>query len=202
MNVPPALVRMVEHVLMKRMDFTACVLRASNPRTVTPRWMNVAAAPVSMVHAERTSMGMCTYYWCPIIQSIKARLMCDVGKAVHHVIASWLFEACCLQIYKSASCTFSYRCDCEPGWVGRNCDLDRNDCLPSPCQNAGTCIDKLNGFTCKCRQGFIGKSCCQSFHYLLFSLQRFLINIVKTVIKTQAKISHHLQIEQQLSNSL
>lgn len=54
--------------------------------------------------------------------------------------------------------TSSYRCDCEPGWVGKNCDLDRNDCLPSPCQNAGTCIDQLNGFTCKCRQGFRGES--------------------------------------------
>lgn len=51
----------------------------------------------------------------------------------------------------------SYRCDCEPGWVGKNCDLDRNDCLPSPCQNAGTCVDRLNTFTCKCRQGFRGK---------------------------------------------
>lgn len=50
-----------------------------------------------------------------------------------------------------------YRCECEPGWTGKNCDLDRNDCLPSPCQNAGTCIDQLNGFTCKCRQGFRGE---------------------------------------------
>uniref|UniRef100_A0AAY4E4J3 Notch receptor 3 n=1 Tax=Denticeps clupeoides TaxID=299321 RepID=A0AAY4E4J3_9TELE len=52
-----------------------------------------------------------------------------------------------------------YRCDCEPGWTGKNCDLNRNDCLPSPCQNAGTCIDQLNGFTCKCRQGFKGNLC-------------------------------------------
>lgn len=51
-----------------------------------------------------------------------------------------------------------YRCDCEPGWTGKNCELDRNDCLPNPCQNAGTCTDQLNGFTCKCRQGFRGKS--------------------------------------------
>lgn len=50
-----------------------------------------------------------------------------------------------------------YRCDCEPGWTGKNCDLDRNDCVPSPCQNAGTCIDQLNGFTCKCHQGFRGE---------------------------------------------
>ncbi len=54
-------------------------------------------------------------------------------------------------------CSCSYRCDCEPGWVGKNCDLDRNDCLPSPCQNAGTCFDQLNGFICKCRQGFRGE---------------------------------------------
>uniref|UniRef100_A0A671QZ44 Neurogenic locus notch homolog protein 3-like n=1 Tax=Sinocyclocheilus anshuiensis TaxID=1608454 RepID=A0A671QZ44_9TELE len=46
-----------------------------------------------------------------------------------------------------------YECVCKPGFT------DRNDCLPSPCQNAGTCFDQLNGFTCKCRQGFRGEIC-------------------------------------------
>lgn len=63
----------------------------------------------------------------------------------------------CFWLLTTQCCISSYRCDCEPGWVGKNCDLDRNDCLPSPCQNAGTCIDQLNGFTCKCRQGFRGR---------------------------------------------
>lgn len=50
------------HVWMKRMDFTASVLRALSPHTVTLRWMNVAAAHVSMAHAGMTSMGKLTAF--------------------------------------------------------------------------------------------------------------------------------------------
>lgn len=55
MSVHQAPVGMEGHVWMKRMDFTASVLRVSSPLTVTPRWMSVAAAHVSMGHAEMTS---------------------------------------------------------------------------------------------------------------------------------------------------
>lgn len=51
----PAPVGMEGHVWMRRTDFTASVLRASNPLTATLRWMSVAAALVSMAHAEMTS---------------------------------------------------------------------------------------------------------------------------------------------------
>jgi len=54
MSVHPVPAGMGERVLMKRMDFTASVLRALSPLTVTLRWMNVAAAHVSMAHAEMT----------------------------------------------------------------------------------------------------------------------------------------------------
>lgn len=56
MNVHLAPVEMEEHVLMKRMDFTASVPRALSLLTVTPKWMSVAAAHVSMAHAGMTSM--------------------------------------------------------------------------------------------------------------------------------------------------
>lgn len=42
------------HVWMKRMDFIASALRALSHLTVTPRWMSVAAAHVSMAHAGMT----------------------------------------------------------------------------------------------------------------------------------------------------
>lgn len=54
MSVHLAPVEMGERVLMKKMDSTASVLKALNPLTVTPRWMSVAAAHVSMAPAERT----------------------------------------------------------------------------------------------------------------------------------------------------
>lgn len=55
MHLAPA--EMEVHVWMKRTDFTASVLRALSPHTVTPRWTSVAAVHVSMAHAGMTSMG-------------------------------------------------------------------------------------------------------------------------------------------------
>lgn len=64
MSVHLAPVEMEGHVWMKRMDFIACVLRASSPLTVTPKWTSVAVARVSMAHAGMTSTGMSCYILC------------------------------------------------------------------------------------------------------------------------------------------
>lgn len=56
MSVHQVPVGMEALVWMKRTDSTASVLRASSLPTVTLRWMSVAAALVSMAHAEMTSM--------------------------------------------------------------------------------------------------------------------------------------------------
>lgn len=55
MRLAPA--EMEVHVWMKRTDFTASVLRALSPHTVTPRLTSVAAVRVSMAHAGMTSTG-------------------------------------------------------------------------------------------------------------------------------------------------
>lgn len=38
------------------------------------------------------------------------------------------------------------------------CEININECDPSPCQNIATCIDGLNNFTCVCASGFEGNS--------------------------------------------
>ncbi|XP_067023248.1 uncharacterized protein [Acropora muricata] len=35
----------------------------------------------------------------------------------------------------------------------------KRPCVPSPCQNGGTCLTTRNGFTCKCKTGFLGELC-------------------------------------------
>ena len=36
---------------------------------------------------------------------------------------------------------------------------DPDECLSSPCQNRGMCIDHLNEYTCECKPGFNGSHC-------------------------------------------
>ena len=38
-------------------------------------------------------------------------------------------------------------------------ETDVNECASMPCQNNGTCIDDINGFTCNCTSAFTGAVC-------------------------------------------
>ena len=58
----------------------------------------------------------------------------------------------------------SYLCSCNPGWSGRDCDVNIDECLANggagqTCKNNGTCIDGINTFTCDCQPGFTGDLC-------------------------------------------
>uniref|UniRef100_A0A8C5D3B7 Neurogenic locus notch homolog protein 1 n=1 Tax=Gadus morhua TaxID=8049 RepID=A0A8C5D3B7_GADMO len=55
----------------------------------------------------------------------------------------------------------TYRCDCTPGYNGRNCQTDVDECRPNPCSNGGLCRDEVNGFLCTCLPGFRGIKCAQ-----------------------------------------
>ena len=37
--------------------------------------------------------------------------------------------------------------------------LDINECERNPCQNNGTCTDKINNYECQCEKGYEGKDC-------------------------------------------
>ena len=36
---------------------------------------------------------------------------------------------------------------------------DIDECVSSPCQNGGTCIDDVNSYTCLCAPGYSGVNC-------------------------------------------
>ncbi|XP_065067468.1 fibropellin-3-like isoform X2 [Rhopilema esculentum] len=44
-------------------------------------------------------------------------------------------------------------------WVKKQSDI--NKCASSPCQNGGTCVDGVNGYTCKCVEGY-GDPLCKT----------------------------------------
>lgn len=52
----------------------------------------------------------------------------------------------------------SYECICVHGVVGKDCEVNINECENSPC-HGGTCIDKIGGYICECGEGFEGKHC-------------------------------------------
>ncbi|XP_011480461.1 delta-like protein C isoform X2 [Oryzias latipes] len=62
-----------------------------------------------------------------------------------------------------ASCTNtgkgSYTCTCRPGYLGKDCETETNECDSNPCRNGGSCKDLLNDYSCACPQGFYGKNC-------------------------------------------
>ena len=45
-----------------------------------------------------------------------------------------------------------------------NCDIacvsvDIDECVSSPCENAGACVDDVNGYSCECVGGYEGTHC-------------------------------------------
>lgn len=57
------------------------------------------------------------------------------------------------------------------GFEGRVCEIDVNECKSAQCLNGGSCIDKVNSYSCECMKGKLLK---QRF-LELFSLQTVVI---------------------------
>ena len=52
-----------------------------------------------------------------------------------------------------------FTCDCAVGFTGLLCDLDIDECEPSPCVHspANGCSNLVGNFSCSCLQGYTGK---------------------------------------------
>ena len=53
----------------------------------------------------------------------------------------------------------SYFCECYRGFIGDNCDEDRDECASVPCEHEGRCYDGVDSFDCQCVSGWAGDSC-------------------------------------------
>ncbi|XP_061175426.1 uncharacterized protein LOC133184388 [Saccostrea echinata] len=52
-----------------------------------------------------------------------------------------------------------FRCDCQPGYAGVNCEVNVNDCAGVSCTGGSTCIDMVNAHYCRCPLGKTGEGC-------------------------------------------
>lgn len=46
-----------------------------------------------------------------------------------------------------------------PGYTGKDCEIEINECQSHPCQNGGTCIDLVGHYICSCPPGTLGVLC-------------------------------------------
>ncbi|VVC92301.1 unnamed protein product [Leptidea sinapis] len=63
----------------------------------------------------------------------------------------------------AAACNNSaggYSCACLPGWTGRDCELNVDDCT-GQCLHGATCIDLVDDFHCACAAGYAGRTCAR-----------------------------------------
>jgi len=51
------------------------------------------------------------------------------------------------------------KCVCNEGFEGPTCSIQVDNCASNPCQNSGSCIDKLDGYECKCLPTTRGTHC-------------------------------------------
>ncbi|XP_053602020.1 protein crumbs [Plodia interpunctella] len=63
-----------------------------------------------------------------------------------------------------------FRCQCDPGYSGRLCDMDVDECTRTPkiCNN-GVCVNSPGSYQCYCRPGYTGDSCEQDIDECLSS---------------------------------
>jgi hypothetical protein len=52
-----------------------------------------------------------------------------------------------------------YKCTCEPGYTGKRCEIEIDECASRPCKNNGKCYDLIGKYECACADGFEGANC-------------------------------------------
>lgn len=46
-------------------------------------------------------------------------------------------DATCVEVAEG------YKCVCQPGFTGTNCEVEEDECVASPCAKGATCVDKV-----------------------------------------------------------
>ena len=73
--------------------------------------------------------------------------------------------------------------------------VDIDECATIPCQNGGSCIDQINGYSCNCDDGYNGTNCengnCQTLlHHFKFDL---ISNTILRYLNYKISLPLHIQ---------
>uniref|UniRef100_A0A8C6KMY4 Slit homolog 3 (Drosophila) n=1 Tax=Nothobranchius furzeri TaxID=105023 RepID=A0A8C6KMY4_NOTFU len=52
-----------------------------------------------------------------------------------------------------------FSCVCPPGFEGKRCEMNPDDCEDNDCENNSTCVDGINNYTCVCPPNYTGDLC-------------------------------------------
>ena len=72
---------------------------------------------------------------------------CKTGNYIQYLYS--FIRYCCCLFYSTETSLFRL--------IPLKTDID--DCASHPCNNKGTCVDRVNGFNCSCAPGFNGTQC-------------------------------------------
>ncbi|ETE59643.1 Epidermal growth factor-like protein 8, partial [Ophiophagus hannah] len=82
-----------------------------------------------------------------------------------HIICcpGWKKPVCHKPCQNGGSCIQPNKCQCSPGWGGRYCQIDVDECSTPVAHCAHDCLNTAGSYKCQCRAGYAlepdGKSC-------------------------------------------
>ncbi|XP_077984833.1 epidermal growth factor-like protein 6 [Glandiceps talaboti] len=74
-------------------------------------------------------------------------------------------EPVCKEPCEYGSCTGPDKCTCDPGYMGKTCSDDYNECRDNVCQHR--CMNTKGSYRCYCRHGYVlsedGRTCYRKY---------------------------------------
>jgi hypothetical protein len=59
---------------------------------------------------------------------------------------------------------------------------DIDECAADPCTNGGTCVDKINDYTCNCVAGYTDKTCATSKYAWCLKMKKYYTRCMQDIV--------------------
>ena len=123
---------------------------------------------------------------------IKLRI-CTFLRVVNYIGADHSWSVNCNLKVNNSFCNSSYLYwfffKSSVCFTGARCETDVNECLSNPCENNGTCVDQVNGFTCHCPPGFIGINIITDVFFIPSSSSSYFLHICFSPVHLHISLS-------------